>query len=333
VTTKVVRDTEHAVDVDAPAERVYSLIADVGKWPATFPPTVHAECVERDGNSELIRIWATANGTAKTWTSRRQHDPDHMTVSFRQERSQHPVGGMGGTWVVEPASEFQCRVRLLHDFFAATDDPADLDWISQAVDRNSLSELQALKASAELTGSDQLITFDDTVTVDGSAKDVYDFINEAQLWPERLPHVARVSLDEDTPGLQILDMDTSTKDGSVHTTRSVRVCRPYHSIVYKQIVLPALLTLHTGRWLIERGEGSGVSLTSRHTVCINSGRIADVLGPDADLATAQQFVRNALSGNSLTTMRAAKAYAEGDAGLADGSAGLAEGSGGKRAAS
>lgn len=314
MTASAVRETEHEISVSAPAERVYELIADVGRWPEIFPPTVHAECVERDGNSELIQIWATANGAAKTWTSRRQHDPGRMSVSFRQERSQHPVGGMGGEWIVEPVSESECRVRLTHDFFAASEDPADLDWISQAVDRNSMSELQALKESAELTGPDQLITFDDTVTVDGSAKDVYDFLNEAQLWSQRLPHVARVLLEEETPGLQILEMDTSTKDGSKHTTRSVRVCRPNTSIVYKQVVLPALLALHTGRWLIEERDGAGVSVTSRHTVRINTARIADVLGDSADVRTAQETVRTALSGNSTTTLRAAKAYAEGSTG-------------------
>jgi aromatase len=310
VTTTTVHDTEHEVSVSAPAAQVYQMIADVSTWPETFPPTVHAQCVEKDGNSELIRLWATANGTAKTWTSRRQHDPERLTVSFRQERSQPPVGGMGGAWVIEPVSSSQCRVRLLHDFFAASDDPADLDWIRSAVDRNSHAELNALKISAELGGPGQLSTFDDTVTVDGRASDVYDFLNEAQLWPERLPHVARVSLEEETPGLQILDMDTSTKDGSVHTTRSVRVCQPYRSIVYKQIVVPALMTLHTGRWLITEQEDGGLSVTSRHTVRINTANIAGVLGPDADVAAAERFVRAALSGNSLVTLRAAKAYAE-----------------------
>jgi len=311
VTTNAVRETEHGIDVAAPAERVYALIADVGKWPEIFPPTVHAECAERCGNSELIRIWATANGTAKTWTSRRWHDQEHMSVSFRQERSQHPVGGMGGEWVVEPVTESECRVRLLHSFFAAGDDPADIDWISQAVERNSTSELNALKTSAELAGPDQLITFDDTVTVHGGAKDVYDFLNDAQLWSRRLPHVARVSLEEETPGLQILEMDTRTKDGRVHTTRSVRVCRPYTCIVYKQIVLPALLTLHTGQWLVEERDGAGVSVTSRHTVGIDPARVAEVLGDGADMQTAQEAVRSSLSGNSLATLRLAKAYAEG----------------------
>lgn len=309
--TSAVRDVEHQVNVNAPAGRVYALIEDVEKWSEIFPPTVHAECVDRDGDSELIQIWATANGTAKTWTSRRQHDPERMSIAFRQERSQHPVGGMGGKWVMEPISDTECRVRLLHDFFAASDDPADLDWISQAVDRNSTAELHALKTSVELTGPEQLITFEDTVEVDGSAKDIYDFLNEAQLWEERLPHVARVALEEETAGLQILEMDTSTKDGSVHTTRSVRVCQPHSSIVYKQIVVPRLMTLHTGRWLITERDGGSVSVTSRHTVRINTAAIADVLGANADVQTAQETVRNALSGNSLVTLRAAKAYAEG----------------------
>ncbi|MFF5801903.1 aromatase/cyclase [Streptomyces sp. NPDC012746] len=311
MTENAVRETEHEINVCAPADLVYALVADVTRWPETFPPTVHAEVVEREGDAELIRLWATANGTAKTWTSRREHDAAARTVTFRQERSQHPVGGMGGAWVVEPVSATSCRVRLLHDFHAATDDPADLDWISQAVDRNSASELQALKASAEAAGPDDLITFDDTVTVDGSGKDVYEFLNEAQLWQERLPHVARVSLEEDEPSLQILEMDTRTKDGSTHTTRSVRVCKPATTIVYKQIVLPALMTLHTGRWLIEEREGGGVSVTSRHTVRINTENIAKVLGEDATVRTAQEFVRTALSGNSLATLGLAKAYAEG----------------------
>lgn len=314
MTTSTVREMEHEVNVAAPAERVYALIADVDKWPEIFPPTVHAESLEWDGNSELIRLWATANGAAKSWTSRRQHDPERMSVTFRQERSQHPVGGMGGEWIIEPISANECRVRLLHDFFAATSHPADLDWITEAVERNSGSELNALKARAELNGPDEIFTFDDTVTVDGTAKDVYDFLNEAQLWSQRLPHVSRVILEEETPGLQILEMDTSTKDGKSHTTKSVRVCKPYASIVYKQTVLPALMTLHTGCWTIEEHGGVGVSVTSQHTVQINTGNIAAVLGADADLITAREFVHNALSGNSMATMRAAKAYAEASGG-------------------
>jgi len=36
----------------------------------------------------------------RTWI--RRPNPDELTISFRQEQSQHPVGGMGGTWIVRP---------------------------------------------------------------------------------------------------------------------------------------------------------------------------------------------------------------------------------------
>lgn len=320
MTTSTIREVEHEITIGAPAARVYELIADVGQWPEMFPPTVHAiqaeqgqaeqGQAEKGQHSELIRIWATANGTARSWTSRRQHDPAKLTIGFRQERSVAPVGGMGGLWMVEPVSDGQCQVRLRHDYFACNDNPADLEWIGQAVDRNSTAELTALKERAELDSTGELFSFADTVEVDGSARDVYDFLNEAQLWRERLPHVARVSLEEETPGLQILEMDTRAKDGSVHTTRSVRVCQPCASIIYKQIVLPPLMLLHTGRWLIEPREGGGVAVTSRHTVRINPDRIAGILGPGATLLTAQDGVRAALSANSLATLTLAKAHAE-----------------------
>lgn len=310
MTTSTIHNVEHEITICAPADRVYEIIEDVERWPEIFPPTVHAECVERVGDSELIRIWATANGAARTWTSRRHHDAGRMSIEFRQERSQHPVGGMGGTWIVEPISGSQCHVRLLHDYFAATDDPADLELIATAVDRNSKSELGALKDGVERGEAGQIYSFEDTVEVDGAARAVYDFLNEAQLWRERLPHVARVSLEEETPGLQLLEMDTRDKDGSVHTTRSVRVCRQHDSIVYKQIVLPPLVALHTGRWTIKERDIGGVSVTSRHTVRINADRIADVLGANADVASAQQAVRGALSANSMATLRLAKTFAE-----------------------
>ncbi|TCK22091.1 aromatase/cyclase [Pseudonocardia endophytica] len=312
------RETEHEVLVDAPPVDVYRIVVDVERWPEIFHPTVHVEVVERetgpDGSarSERIRIWATANGTAKTWTSRRTLDPDARRITFRQEVSQPPVGGMGGAWIVEDAGGGRSRVRLLHDYHAAGDDPADLQWIDQAVDRNSRVELEALRSHLERATSapELLFTFEDSVEVGGAGRDVYDFINEAQLWDERLPHVAKVSLEEDTPGLQLLAMDTRTKDGSTHTTESVRVCRPHSRIVYKQTRVPPLMTLHTGEWQIADRPGGRVSVTSRHTVRINEEKIADVLGAQAGVGDARDYLRRALGGNSLATLELAQRYAE-----------------------
>jgi len=311
--SETTREVEHVIEVAAPAESVYRLIEDVANWPNLFPPTVHVEHVERDRNAERIRIWAMANGEPKTWVSRRTLTPDGLRVEFAQEVSSPPVAAMGGSWTIEPTGEGTCRVRLGHRYRAIDDDPGGLAWLDQAVDRNSRSELAALKNGAELAGdagSGLLGSFEDTVQVGGSAEHVYDFLNEARRWKDRLPHVARVVLREDSPGLQVLEMDTRTKDGSAHSTESVRVCIPHRQISYKQTTLPALLSLHTGAWIITPDGAGGVLVTSRHTVVINTDNLAKVLGDDATVPDAQAFVRAALSGNSLVTLRHAKEYAE-----------------------
>ncbi|MET9520713.1 SRPBCC family protein, partial [Streptomyces sp. NPDC002994] len=216
------REVEHEITIAAPAPAVYRLLAEVTNWPRIFPPTIHVDRVDHDGSQERIRIWATANGEPKNWTSRRDLDPEALRITFRQEVTTSPVAAMGGAWIIEPLGENQSRVRLLHDYRAIDDDAHDLLWIDAAVDKNSRSELAALKKNIEFAHAARELTFsfEDTVHIDGSAKDVYDFINDAHLWSERLPHVSTVRLTEDAPGLQTLEMDTRAKDGSVHTTKS-----------------------------------------------------------------------------------------------------------------
>ncbi|WP_101258546.1 aromatase/cyclase [Streptomyces barkulensis] len=306
------REVEHEITVSAPAATVYRLIAEVENWPRIFPPTIYVDHVERNEDSERIRIWATANGEAKNWTSRRVLDPENLRIGFRQEVSAPPVASMGGTWVVEALSATESRVRLLHDYRAVDDDPESLRWIDEAVDRNSRSELAALKANIEQAhaAEDLTFSFEDSVRIAGSAKDAFDFVNEAGLWPERLPHVATVRFEEETPGLQTLEMDTRAKDGSVHTTKSYRVAFPHHRIAYKQVTLPALMTLHTGYWTFEQDDQGVTTATSQHTVTLNTANIERILGPEATVADAREYVRSALSTNSRATLGHAKDYAE-----------------------
>lgn len=315
VTEPVVREVEHEIIVSAPAAEVYRLLADVENWPRIFPPTIYVDRVEQVGNEELIHIWATANGEARNWTSRRVLDPANRRIEFRQQVASPPVAAMAGTWVIEPVSDRVSRVRLLHDYRAVDDDPTSLEWIDRAVDGNSRSELAALRTNVEQThvAADLTFSFVDTVQVGGSARDVFDFLNEADQWSERLPHVATVRLEEDAAGLQTLEMDTLAKDGSTHTTKSYRVTFPHHRIAYKQVTLPALMALHTGYWTQEEN-ADGVTASSQHTVVINPANIASVLGPDATVEDAKEYVHTALSTNSRATLGHAKAYAERTAG-------------------
>lgn len=313
--------TEHSITVAAPPDAVYALVADVSGWPQVFGPTVHVEVLEEksgdgaDGTGEqLLRIWAIANEQVRSWTSRRVLDPRGRTVTFRQVVPAAPVATMGGTWRVEPVDDGTTRVILLHDYRAVDDDPQAEELIGRAVDRNSVAELTALKNTAELGASaDELkLTFSDSVTVAGAAGDVYAFLDRAELWPERLPHVARLDLTEDEPGIQHMDMDTRSPDGSLHNTTSVRVCfEDRRQIVYKQLRVPVAMRVHTGRWTIEpSGDGDTLTVTSWHTVVLDPEGVRTVLGPEATLAEARDLVRKTLGANSSTTLRHAKRFAE-----------------------
>ncbi|SDZ23456.1 aromatase [Amycolatopsis xylanica] len=305
------REVEHDVQVEAAADEVYRLIAEVENWPRIFPPTIHVDHVEKGAETERIRIWATANGEPKNWISRRTLDASARRITFRQEVSAAPVAEMSGTWIIEPDSEKSCRIRLLHAYRAVDDDPGKLEWIDRAVDRNSRSELAALKHNVELAANaDLTMSFTDSVQVGGAAKDLYDFVNEARLWQTRLPHVAAVELREPSPGLQVLRMDTLTRDGATHVTESVRICFPDNRIVYKQTTLPALMKVHTGYWEFTEEPDGTTTATSQHTVVLNTANIAKVLGPGAGVPEARTFIREALGGNSRATLGHAKDYAE-----------------------
>ncbi|MFI8238052.1 aromatase/cyclase [Streptomyces sp. NPDC085866] len=306
-----VHHTSHTVDVQAPPEAVYAIVSDVAQWPLRFAPNVHVEHLERTATTERIQIWATANGEVRTWISRRELDPAARRVTFRQEVSSPPVAYMQGEWIITPAADGTSHLELTHDFRAVDDDPAGVEWITRATDRNSAAELDAVRALAEQYArlGELELTFEDTVRVDGSADDVFDFLYQAQEWPSRLPHVDRLELQEDTTGIQVMSMDTRTADGSVHTTRSIRVALGRERILYKQTETPALMTAHTGEWSLA-ADGDGVLVTSRHSVTIRAEAVAKVLGERATVADARAFVQKALSTNSTTTLRHAKAYAE-----------------------
>lgn len=314
--TSATRVTEHSVLVAAPAETVYDLVADVSAWPQVFGPTVHVEVLQEapaGGGEQLLRIWAIAGDQVRTWTSRRVLDPAARTITFRQVVPAAPVAAMGGAWRVETTEDGSTRVLLLHDYRAVDDDPAAEELIARAVDGNSRAELTALKSVAELgEARDELhFSFHDSETVNGAAGDVYAFLDRAELWPERLPHVARLDLTEDEPGTQHLDMDTRGPDGSLHNTTSVRVCfEERHTIVYKQLKVPVAMSGHTGRWELETLPDGTVRATSRHTVTLDPEGVRTALGPQATLAEARALVRKALGTNSSITLRHARQYAE-----------------------
>jgi aromatase len=219
---------------------------------------------------------------------------------------------MGGTWTVEDRGENASRLVLLHDFTVGEDRPEDVEWAERATDTNSRAELGSLKDLAERWPRlDQLVlSFEDSVRVEGPAEPVYDFLYRVGDWPRLVPHVSRLDLTEDTPGVQIMAMDTRTADGSAHTTESIRVCFPDTGrIVYKQTATWALMEAHTGRWSVV-ADDTGVTVTSQHSVILREDTIPSVLGENATVDQARRYIRQALGRNSTATLNLAKRHAE-----------------------
>jgi aromatase len=69
------------------------------------------------------------------------------------------------------------------------------------------------------------------------------------------------------------------------------------------------MTAHTGRWTIRPIQG-GVAVTSRHTVTLKPSAVEAILGAGRTVADARAYVHKALSTNSTSTLKLAKAHAE-----------------------
>ncbi|MEH1056784.1 aromatase/cyclase [Micromonospora sp. CPCC 206171] len=301
--------TVHTHVVAAPPEVVYELVADVRRWPVIFEPTVHVRHLERTPGVERFELWAQVNGRVNTWASRRDLDPAGLRVTFRQERSQAPLTSMGGDWTFRPVSGGRTEVVLTHRF-TVDGGEEQLAWMNQALDTNSARELAALARVAELGHpvDDLVFSFTDRVVLPGvSAADVYAFVRRSDLWPQRLPHVGRVSLSEPQPDVQDMEMDTVTAEGRSHTTRSIRLCLP-GQIVYKQVVPPGMLLGHAGSWEFADGPG-GAEVQARHSVAVDPAAIDAVLGAGSTPADARRHLRDVLGRNSRATLEHAGRYA------------------------
>lgn len=302
---------EHSATVAAPAEVIFDLVADLERWPQFFQPAVHAECLWQGEGEDVVRRWAIAgNDTVRTWNSRRHLDRGGLRITFEQVNPEPPVALMRGEWVFKQVAAESTLVEVRHEFAVVDDCARDRQRTGAQLDSRGAAQLAAVKETAERRADlDQLVlSFEDPLFIAGRIQDAYEMLYEADKWPERIAHVRRLELTEETPNIQFFDMDTETPDGSAHTTRSVRICLPPTKIIYKQIMLPKLLDAHTGHWLFSQ-TAEGVVASARHTVTIKPSALP-ILGPGTTVPDARRYLRDVLSANSMKNLRLAKEFAE-----------------------
>lgn len=299
------------MQVAVPAGVVYAVLADAVRLPLCFSASVHVERLEFDSERERLRVWSLLDGQLRSWTASRRLDPVERRIEFWQERSTSPLDSMTGALSVRGHGPRDAELELQYGFSTTGDLPDDAAWAAWCADLNLRIQLADLKRFAEQwTRLDELaLSFEDSIRINGPAELAYDFLYRAGDWAELVPHVARVGLTEDAPGVQRMTVETLTEHGS-QTTESVRICFPHAGrIIYKRTVVAELLAAHTGEWSIVPDE-TGVTVTGKQSVVLREENITAVLGEGADLARARQHVRAALGSECLALLTLAKQHAE-----------------------
>lgn len=153
--------TEHTVTVAAPRDMVWQLLVDVENYPNLFTATKSAEIIETGDSYELVKLEVDVSGKLQAWTSRRDIDPVHGVIAYRQLQTAPIVEHMGGEWRVFPLGLDRTQLVITHDFAARKADSNGLvaneftfeqahEMLATAVERNSVAHLGAIKTEAEL---------------------------------------------------------------------------------------------------------------------------------------------------------------------------------------
>ena len=295
----------HTTIVDAPATLVFDLVAGFDRWPEFHGPSVHAERLGHQDGAEVYRHWWVIDDhTVRSWQARWRFHRDELRISFEFDPEGPDAAPSRGQFAFLSLSAGSAEIRAEQ----TVSGPGSYDPERVERELRELVDRFADAAARSEERRDLVVDFEDPLFVAGPLDDAYNYLYEADKWPERIPHVSRLTLEEPVPGVQFFDMDTQTPDGSAHTTRSVRICLAGNTIVYKQIHLPKLLDGHTGHWKFTPTR-EGFILAARHTATIKPDALP-ILGPGTTVLDARRYLRRVLSTNSMSNLRLAKAYAE-----------------------
>ena len=256
------------------AENAY---ADAAMAPLVFPGTVHVEWLHRTATEERLRIWAASADGGRCWTSRRRLDPGGLTVTFQQDTPQPPIAYMRGQWSVREAAGSRCVVTLKHDYRAARDDPADLDWIGNLVDQVSSGQLAALARFMEFSGP---VPAEADFEVGCPVAEACELAADPGLWGGR-PEVAHLLSD-----LRVVSYSRAAGGGGPGQGQVALVSAAATSIRFKELRPAPPVTAHTGSWCFAPADGTRTMVSVRERFMLAAGTpVAEVSPPVLSLAS------------------------------------------------
>ncbi|MFB6439896.1 SRPBCC family protein [Streptomyces sp. NPDC056411] len=295
--------TERTRVIKAAPGSLYRTVADVERWSAIFPSVVHVRSLERTGRGERCELWAWEDGGITTWTGSQVADPERLAIAFSWT-SEQLTATVSGSWHFRGLPGERTEVILRDRFRAGSGDPAGEDRIRRILDRRGHEQFDALVRIASLATAgapSPVFSFTDSFPVTGTAVEHYDVMRRADLWAERLPHVARSTVTELLPGVDALELDIIGAEGLARRTRSVQVCQDPAWIAHKELVTTSPLVGHSGVWTFTEGLG-GPLVTARHTVVVDPAAAAGTYGDDVPPDAVRAEVRATLRRTGLAVL-------------------------------
>jgi aromatase len=146
--------TEHTVTVEAPADLVYSVLADIEGYARLFPPTESSTILEQSETHQIARLVVDVSGQLQSWVTRRDLDRERRVIAYRQLENAPMIEFMAGQWRALPLSEEQTQLVITHDFAARPTEAIPsaekaTELLRAAVERNSHADLDAVRKEAE----------------------------------------------------------------------------------------------------------------------------------------------------------------------------------------
>lgn len=146
--------TEHTVTVEAPADVVYAVLADISRYSELFPPTQASTILEESENHQIARLVVDVSGQTQSWVTRRNLDRTHRTIAYRQLENAAMIAYMGGEWRALPLDDKRTQLVITHDFAARPTEAVPsrdkaTELLRAAVERNSHADLDAVRMESE----------------------------------------------------------------------------------------------------------------------------------------------------------------------------------------
>ena len=105
---------ENTIRIEAPADIIFRLAADVPRWAVILPHYRYVRVLDRRGSQTLVKMAARRDGIPVSWTSILEPRPTERRILFRHVRG--VTRGMEVEWRFEPRPDGSTQVSILHEF-------------------------------------------------------------------------------------------------------------------------------------------------------------------------------------------------------------------------